>query len=360
LPAAATPAPPDTVVRPENPTSNPIASPDAATTQKGVPVAIDPFLNDAASAGSTVDPASVQFYNPTTGSWVSKLTIPGEGTYTSDPSTGKVTFTPVASFIGTATPIAYRFADVSGKTATSTITVRIVSTPPPYANPDYAFGPKGKPVVLDAPANDATGTSAMNPSTMKLKDPKTGAWTTTVVIAGQGTYSVDTTTGRVTFTPLPAFTGIATPVTYAAMTQSGKRVSSTLHPRILGPTAILSVTTTPSKTVLREGQGVRIVVRGCNKGSGEATDTNLSLTIPAGYTINNANGAKVKNGTATWATGTLAPGACATRVITLVTGNGAGRILTGTIAASNADPASDPAKLRIIRDTTSGLSVVTG
>jgi hypothetical protein len=105
-----------------------------------------------------------------------------------------------------------------------------------------------------------------------------------------------------------------------------------------------------------------IVVRGCNKGNGAATDTSLALTIPAGYTIGNPNGAKVKAGVATWEAGTLAPGACVTRVITLVRGLGlgAGRSPLGTIVSSNADPASDPAVLRIIGNGASGVSVVTG
>ena len=50
------------------------------------------------------------------------------------------------------------------------------------------------------------------PSSVRIKDPATGRWTTTVKVPGEGTWTVDPATGRVRFTPLRSFTGAATPM----------------------------------------------------------------------------------------------------------------------------------------------------
>jgi CshA-type fibril repeat protein len=50
-------------------------------------------------------------------------------------------------------------------------------------------------------ANDIAGSYPINSASVRLVDPTSGAPVTSVVIAGQGTYSVNTTTGVITFTP---------------------------------------------------------------------------------------------------------------------------------------------------------------
>ena len=61
----------------------------------------------------------------------------------------------------------------------------------------------------DGTAPDAVTPSAQYPA--KLVDPATGKPTdeTTVTVKGEGTYTIDPTTGAVTFTPEPQFTGTA-------------------------------------------------------------------------------------------------------------------------------------------------------
>ena len=52
--------------------------------------------------GTTV--SDYKLVDPTTGNKVSSVTT-NQGTYTVDPTTGEVTFTPVEGFVGTATPM---------------------------------------------------------------------------------------------------------------------------------------------------------------------------------------------------------------------------------------------------------------
>jgi hypothetical protein len=51
---------------------------------------------------------------------------------------------------------------------------------------------------------------------------------TTITIAGQGTFTVDTTTGDIVFTPVSTFTGDATPVVYSVTDSLGQRRSSSV------------------------------------------------------------------------------------------------------------------------------------
>ncbi len=89
----------------------------------GQPVTVDPVVNDP-SAGE-LDPGTVQLRNED-GEWVTGLTVPGEGTWTVDPATGHVTFTPVG-FTVDPTPVTYRIGALAG-TGERYTTARIVVT----------------------------------------------------------------------------------------------------------------------------------------------------------------------------------------------------------------------------------------
>jgi len=65
-----------------------------------------------------MDPTTVKIIDPTTGNPVTTLTVPNEGVWTVDPTTGKITFTPEAGFTGDPTPITYVVSDRAGNTST--------------------------------------------------------------------------------------------------------------------------------------------------------------------------------------------------------------------------------------------------
>jgi uncharacterized repeat protein (TIGR01451 family) len=114
----------------------PVATNDSATVPLGATSVNIPVLdNDTSTAPSTKDPSSVIF-TPTgqpTGSTVSPdgktLTVPNEGTYTINPTTGVVTFTPVPAFTGSTTPVQYTFEDSNGQPSNPAQIAVTVGTP---------------------------------------------------------------------------------------------------------------------------------------------------------------------------------------------------------------------------------------
>ncbi|RAJ95753.1 putative secreted protein (Por secretion system target) [Larkinella arboricola] len=98
----------------------------------------------------------------------------------------------------------------------------------PSANDDQAcLTSATAPLSLSVVANDGAGSFPLDPASVRLVDPASGSDVTSVTIAGEGTYSVNTTTGVVTFSPASEFT--ASTVTYTINdTQGGKSGPATL------------------------------------------------------------------------------------------------------------------------------------
>ena len=136
-----------------------------------------------------------------------------KGTYTINPTTGQVTFTPEPSFTGTATGVTVSLTagvgyDKDGdvpadavKTATAKYTptvTPITVTPTDKVSADVQNVPQ-----TQTPTFDLSSDKTAKITSKKLVDPATGQPTdeTTVTVAGEGTYTIDPTTGAVTFTP---------------------------------------------------------------------------------------------------------------------------------------------------------------
>ncbi len=100
--------------------SGPTAVDDNASTDQGLAVLIDVLDNDI-DGSSAIDPTSVSLVGATA---PDPLT---EGTFTVDPVTGEVTFTPVISFAGTAT-IDYEVCDQNALCDEATISVLVQAT----------------------------------------------------------------------------------------------------------------------------------------------------------------------------------------------------------------------------------------
>ena len=169
--------------------------------------------------GTTV--SNYKLVDPKTGAKVESLTTE-EGTYTVDPNTGEVTFTPVEGFVGTANPVTVAadvtFNDESGNPVT--VAVENSYTPTVYGiapSADETTGKQGQPQTSKSGKDRF---SELN-TTTNTPDGTNVDWTTAaysleganaegkVVVDGEGTYSIDPTTGVVTFEPLPTFTGKA-------------------------------------------------------------------------------------------------------------------------------------------------------
>ena len=169
--------------------------------------------------GTTV--SDFKLVDPTTGNKVSSVTT-DQGTYTVDPTTGEVTFTPVEGFVGTATPMKVSanvtFNDESGNPVT--VATENTYTPTVYGVQPSTDETTGKQGQTQTSKSGKDRFSELN-TTTNTPDGTNVDWTTAaysleganaegkVVVDGEGTYSIDPTTGVVTFEPLPTFTGKA-------------------------------------------------------------------------------------------------------------------------------------------------------
>ena len=207
----------------------PIAKPDTSSGQQGIAQIISLTGNDVTgSASSPLDVSTVKFC---TGNQVApnctatSLTITGQGTYTID-SFGIVTFTPVPGFTGTATPINYQVSDTVGQTTSSTVSVNVIPPPAPVATRDTGSAAYGESVIFEPWKNDSGGSKPTGasqqapdvvPTSIRLCSASQVApnCTATSVVTIDGTYTLDTSTGKVSFAPVSGFSGTATaPVTY--------------------------------------------------------------------------------------------------------------------------------------------------
>lgn len=87
---------------------------------------------------------------------------------------------------------------------------------PPIATDDTVSSTLTEAVVIDVLSNDTTGDIVVAGSVSIKNGTDTDANGTLdqLVVANQGTWSVNATTGMITFTPLPAFTGNPTQISY--------------------------------------------------------------------------------------------------------------------------------------------------
>ncbi|MTS01046.1 YSIRK-type signal peptide-containing protein [Streptococcus parasanguinis] len=220
-----------------------------ATNSNGDKIAITP---SAEYPAKLVDPAT----GLTTDA--PSVTVEGEGTYTINPSTGEVTFTPDPSFTGTAKGVDVSLSAPVGrnkdgkiqqdyiKTATAKYTptvTPITVTPTDKVSADVQNVPQTQTPTFEL-SNDKTAEI----TSKKLVDPATGQPTdeTTVTVAGEGTYTIDPTSGAVTFTPEKDFVGTATGVKVqatATITNADGKTTTITSDASYIPTVVAAVPT---------------------------------------------------------------------------------------------------------------------
>ena len=217
----------------------------------------------------TVTPSALypaKLVDPATGQPTNALsvTVAGEGTYTIDDTTGKVTFVPEPGFTGTANGVTVTLSAPVGrdkdgtirdeyvKTATAKYTptvTPITVTPTDKVSADVQNVPQTQTPTFDL-SNDKTAQI----TSKKLVDPATGQPTdnATVTVAGEGSYTIDPTTGAVTFTPEKDFVGTAKGVTVqatATITNENGKTATITSDATYTPTVVAAVPTAqPAKS----------------------------------------------------------------------------------------------------------------
>ncbi|EOB22450.1 surface-associated protein CshB [Streptococcus mitis 11/5] len=185
--------------------------------------------------------------DPSTGKPTDETTVkvPNEGTYTIDPKTGEVTFTPEPNFTGKTSGIKVQREDKNGTPATATYTPTVVPVTP-TGEEKTTEGIQG--ATQKATPNFTPGKTTVKgvektveidyEKPAKLVDPETGQPTdkTTIKVPNEGTYTIDPKSGEVTFTPEPNFTGRGTGVTVQRVDKNGTPAESTYTPTVVGVT----------------------------------------------------------------------------------------------------------------------------
>ena len=152
---------------------------------------------------------------------VTSVTVPGQGTYTVNPETGEVTFTPEPDFIGEASPITVIRRDVNGKE------LKIQYIPTVY----------GQVKTQDTtstgyPGEKQTGTPVFE-GDVDLTIPATFEnGQTELTVPGEGTYVLNPD-GSVTFTPEAGFLGQASGVTVVRVDRNGRKVTAQYVPTVV-------------------------------------------------------------------------------------------------------------------------------
>jgi LPXTG-motif cell wall-anchored protein len=308
----------------------PTAAPDTATGNYNAPLSANLLANDTTGAGATLLPASLRICNPTTTpaqtpnnctvTAGTTLTVPNVGTYVFNAS-GVLTFTPTANFIGTAPALAYQIQDNLGQYGSSSFTPTISAPPPPTSVADSTVGAQGATQSANLLANDLPSASGQTLTTSTLRLCSSGQTppncnATSVAVAGVGTYSVNTSTGVMTFSPCSAvdtpvgasctapFQGMAAPLAYQVTSNTGQTSTSTYTASVVGaPTAVndtgtagwnVNQTFTPmSNDSAATGATLNSVPLGiCVTGTAAAscTGTSLSVTGQGTYNLNTTTG----------------------------------------------------------------------
>ena len=129
------------------------------------------------------------------------FTVPGEGRWNVDETTGEVTFSPEDGFVVDPTPIEYTIEDEQGNETTAVISINY----PPVANDDNATAEMNEVVTLDVLANDQNTSDPLDPTTVRFIGPD-GNETETLYVLNKGTCTVESN-GSVTFDPDLDFNG---------------------------------------------------------------------------------------------------------------------------------------------------------
>ena len=367
-----------TPIIPPPPVANNDTKSGAYDTNQVIPI----LTNDTAGSGATLVPTSVKLcpttliLSLTSSCTLTTLTVPGEGTYTVNPD-GTVTFDPLPTFKGTATPVNYVVSDTTGRVDNASITPTVAAPTAPVANPESKSVIPGGTVAFTT----LTGTSGLASSGVGLNASVTCLITPAsspevcdadgvVVIQGEGTYTLNTSTGVVTFAADPAATaGNKTPITYQVQDITGQKMTSTLTPVLPAPPVGTNDTSTGAYDVNQlispltndSATSPATLVASSLKLCATTTTANASctltsLTVPneGTYTVN-ANGTVTFNPLPTFA-GVATP---VKYVVADTTGQGTSATITPTVALPAA-PVATPESKSVIPGGTVAFTTLTG
>ena len=256
----------------DEPTSEPKAIDDSKLNNVvGSTVSISVLDNDLLYDGTKATAASVDFRLFGI-KGLTEYTVAGEGKWSY--SSGILTFTPIGTFKGNPTPITYSILDKTypevvpgdydyqpGSATAETNRAKVIVTyvgNPTAISDNYTMN-AGTTTSFDILENDTdlAGTiiTKSDVNTILLIDPfnPLAIGTNSIAVIGEGTWTVDSSTKKLTFTPEAGFTDAPTPIQYYFTDTSGNNSNkATVTITVTGggttPTPGTSCTKTPNTT----------------------------------------------------------------------------------------------------------------
>ena len=134
-----------------------------------------------------------------------EIEVPEQGTYKIDKTTGQVTFVPKTGYTGTTDGITVQATDENGETKDAKYTPKVTPltvTPENKTSKNIQGVPQEGTPTFTIP-EDVTNASI---TSRKLVDPSDNTPKDSVTVEGKGTFVIDEN-GKVTFTPVPSYTG---------------------------------------------------------------------------------------------------------------------------------------------------------
>ena len=134
-----------------------------------------------------------------------EIEVPEQGTYKIDKTTGQVTFVPKPGYTGTTDGITVQATDENGETKDAKYTPKVT---PLTVNPENKTSKniQGVPQEGTPTFTIPEGVTNATITSRKLVDPSDNTPKDSVTVEGKGTFVIDET-GKVTFTPIPSYTG---------------------------------------------------------------------------------------------------------------------------------------------------------
>ena len=246
-----------------------------STDAQGLSQVQDIVFNDGNPAKTPAQPSATNpvFFLDADGNRIvgtsAKATSQGQevGIFELDPATGRVTFTPNKSFVGTVDPVNLQLHDTDGTEhrATYQPTVTRVVPTAQGANSEGIQGAEQSGNLIFTPGDNRVPIN-------EAVAPTFDNGQTTKVVPNVGTYMVDNA-GRVTFQPVPSYTGRPSTESVKRVDMNGTEVTAAYQAEVKAATP----TGQDTQTVGLQGQ---LQTSQLNFTPGQATVNNQTQTVP--------------------------------------------------------------------------------
>ncbi|MCI5179491.1 MAG: hypothetical protein D3911_09290, partial [Candidatus Electrothrix sp. AW3_4] len=203
--------------------------------------------------------------------------------------TGKITFTDNGTFKDDPAPINYTGKDAEGNISDKA-TVTLSADPLPVASNDSSTHTPGTPTEIDVLKNDITGDTIV-PATVSIvggTDTDGDGYNDKLTVSGQGVWTVDKSTGKITFTDNGTFKDDPAPINYTGKDAEGNisdkaTVTLSADPTLrLYKTASLNMTVVAPKDTVDVNDQIIYTFKVENKSNMTVTNVKVSDLLLSG------------------------------------------------------------------------------